>query len=190
MSDTQTSTIEPTFVAPGEPVATEQPAAPAAPHVEPAEPVAPVVPATEPTVEPTVEPDAADEAKPARAAKTELESEVKKVTDSFVTGELTLGDGEHLTPHRIAKQIKEARGADKSPSTGAVSSVLQRWESYGFATVSEKPKAFLDYTEAGREKGLSAMKAAAREAKRASAPVAADSASAPGVSPAEPADTV
>jgi hypothetical protein len=128
------------------------------------------------TEDPTAEPDAVevpadavagDDEPKARAAKTDLEPDVKTVTDAFVTGALVLEDGKFLTPHLIAKHVGENRGSDKAPSTGAVSSVLTRWVEYGFATANEKPFAFLDYTDAGREQGLSAMKQAHRDARKA-----------------------
>lgn len=118
------------------------------------------------------ESEAPAEDKPKRAPRTDLEPEVKKVTDAFVTGSITLGEGEFLTPHRIGKYVQQNLGSEKAPSTGAVSAVLDRWAGIGFATLVEKPKAFGDYTDAGREKGLSALKAeavAARKAAKASA---------------------
>ena len=115
-----------------------------------------------------VEAEAAPEAeKPKRAPRTDLEPEVKKVTDAFVTGAITLEDGEFLTPHRIAKFVQANLGTEKAPSTGACSAVLDRWEGIGFATLVAKPKAFGDYTDAGREKGLSALKAEAAAARKA-----------------------
>lgn len=119
------------------------------------------------STEPVAEAVAEDKPKRERAARTDLEPEVKAVTDDFVTGKITLAEGESLTPHRIAKEVQQRRGAEKAPSTGAVSAVLDRWEGIGFATLSPKPKAFGDYTDAGREKGLSALKAEASAARKA-----------------------
>lgn len=115
-----------------------------------------------PTAEPT-------EAKATRAPRTDLEPDVKAITDAFVTEEITVeGD---LTPHKVAKLVGERRAAaggdGKAPSSGAVSAVFERWEKYNFAVIQAKPYAFLDYTDEGRTHGLSAMKAKHREALKA-----------------------
>ncbi len=96
-----------------------------------------------------------------------LEAEVKRICDEFVTGKFALPEGEVLTPHFIAKRIKEDEGTDEAPSTGAVAAALDRWAEIGFAEITEKPKAFVDYTEAGRDQGLTTLKAASAERKRA-----------------------
>lgn len=97
-----------------------------------------------------------------------LEADVKRVCDEFVTGLVALPEGELLTPHRIAKIVKDTIGdPEYSPSTGAVAAVLVRWKAIGFASLNEKPMAFLDYTDAGRTEGLTALKAASAEGKRA-----------------------
>lgn len=117
----------------------------------------------------------ADEAK-ARRGRGGLEAEVKRTCDAFVNGTLTVPEGELLTPHRIAKNIKES-GSEKA-STGAVAAVLARWKEYGYAVLNEKPLAFTDYTDAARDEGLTALKAASAERKRA-ARAAAKAAEAP-----------
>lgn len=96
-----------------------------------------------------------------------LEADVKSITDDFVTGAFTTEDDNPLTPHRIAKAIAERDGLDKPPSTGAVAAVLDRWDNYGFADIGEGPVRFVDYTEAGRTEGLTALKAKHREKLRA-----------------------
>lgn len=103
-------------------------------------------------------PAATEDEPTSRRGRGDLEHDVKLLCDAFVTGSLTLGDGEHLTPHRIAKEIKNRDGLDETPSTGAVASVLDRWVKYGFAVLNDKPKAFVGYTDAGRTDGLSALK--------------------------------
>lgn len=145
----------------------------------PAEAVAPapheapyVAPPTEPATDVDAEPapaadtTAAEPVKAPRRARTELESRVKAVTDAFVSGSVPLGDGEALTPHRIAKRLEDEPGNEGKVSTGAVASVLSRWEAYGFAKLTPKPLAFVDYTDEGREEGLTALKEAATKAKR------------------------
>lgn len=109
--------------------------------------------------------DDAESEKKTKAPRTDLEPDVKAITDAFVTGEVKLEEGQVLTPHRISALVHERRGGEgKAPSAGAVSAVLERWEKYGFATLGTKPAAFVDYTDAGREKGLTAMKAEHRQA--------------------------
>lgn len=102
-----------------------------------------------------------------RAPRTDLEPDVKKITDKFVNGKVKVEEGKFLTPHLVATLIQKARGADKPPSTGAVQSVFARWEKIGFAVVNPKPFAFLDYTDAGRSKGLAAMKQEYRDTVKA-----------------------
>ena len=125
-----------------------------------------------------------DEAK-ARRGRGGLEAEVKRVCDSFVNGTLTVPENELLTPHRIAKAIKE--GGSEKASTGAVAAVLARWKEYGYAVLNEKPLAFTDYTDAARDEGLTALKAASAERKRAAraAAKAAEASAAP-AAPAAP----
>lgn len=99
-----------------------------------------------------------------RRGRGALENDVRSVTDAFVTGEITLADGEALTPHRIGKLIKDRDGLDKPPSTGAIVNIVKRWGEIGFAEVNEKPLAFLGYTQEAQVQGLSALKAAYAEA--------------------------
>lgn len=94
-----------------------------------------------------------------------LETDVKHITDDFVTGNIKLEDGEFLTPHRVSKLVQKFDCLDEAPSTGAVAAVFERWIELGFMVANEKPFAFLDYTEEGRAQGLTAMKAARRSAK-------------------------
>ena len=117
-----------------------------------------------------------------------LETDVKSVTDKFVSGEIVMKEGEFLTPHRIANLVRDLDSLDAAPSTGAVAAVLNRWKELGFITTNDKPYAFLDYTEAAKTEGLSALKqarAAERKASRAAAKAAAAPvASAPDAAPA------
>ena len=101
-----------------------------------------------------------------------LEVDVKKVTDQFVTGEIKVENGQFLTPHRISRLVQSLDSLPEPPSTGAVSAVLNRWVKLGFAQTNDKPYAFVDYTQAGREHGLTALKAqrsAALKQERAAA---------------------
>lgn len=129
---------------------------------------------------------AGDSTPPARRAPIDLEPDVKYFTDQLVTQELVLAEGKHLTPHALSVLIGEKRGGGKEnrPSSGAVQATLKRWEEIGFATMYQKPFAFGDYTDAGRDDGLAAVKAAYSE--RAKAARAAAKAAAAPVTPTEP----
>lgn len=102
-----------------------------------------------------------------RRTRGELEQDIKRIADAYVTGELELGEGETLTPYRIAKAIQKAQSLDAHPSPGAVTATLKRWNDLGFAVLKDKPLAFEDYTEEGREVGLTEMKAKAAAARKA-----------------------
>lgn len=94
-----------------------------------------------------------------------LEVAIIGVTDAFVAGDLTLGEGEFLTPHRIARAVQEKEG--RKVSAGAVAARLQVWLEIGFAQLNQKPFAFSDYTQDARDVGLSGLKDRAREARKA-----------------------
>lgn len=116
-----------------------------------------------------------------RRGKGNLEADVKGICDAYAKGDITLADGEYLTPHRIGKLIHE-RLAEPTPSTGAVAACLKRWVDYGYIVVNEKtPFAFIDFTDAARTEGLAALKTKFKEAAKA-AKAAAASASAEGAS--------
>lgn len=142
--------------------------APAAPAEAPAEPAPSPAPASAGEPAPTPPPAPADEpeAKTNRRGRGELEADVKVICDQFVTGAIALGEGEFLTAHKIANRVKELRALEDPPSSGAVTAVLERWAEVGYATLNEKPKAFSDYTDAGRTEGLTALKAKRAEEKR------------------------
>lgn len=114
----------------------------------------------------------AAEEKPAKERRPRgwLETDVLSITNKYVTGEITLPDkdGETvlLTPHRIARLVKEMDGLDEAPSTGAVAAVLNRWVEVGFIETHAKPFAFKGYTPAGETEGLSALKDARKESAK------------------------
>jgi hypothetical protein len=95
-----------------------------------------------------------------RAPRTSLESDVKRVCDDYITGALVLPDGKLLTPHAIAASVMERRNDDTKVSGGAVAACLARWTEIGYVATNAKPVAFLDYTDAGRNEGLAALKRA------------------------------
>lgn len=125
-----------------------------------------------------------EQPKAPRRERGALEQDVKDVTDDFAKGGFTLAADQSLTPHRIANEIGQRTG--NKPSAGAVAACLGRWVEIGFAVVSDKPLAFVDYTDAARTKGLAALKTANRESKKAeSAPAEAPSAEAVPEAPVE-----
>jgi hypothetical protein len=102
-----------------------------------------------------------------RAAPSDLEGDLRKVLDDYVSGKLTLPEGSLPTPHTLASEIAKLRNDGKKVSSGAVSAALARWEEIGFATLGTKPTVFIDYTDAARNEGLSALKAKNRANKGA-----------------------
>lgn len=102
-----------------------------------------------------------------RAKASDLEGDLRKVLDEYVTGKLVFPEGTLATPHTLAAEIKKLRGDGKEVSSGAVSAALARWEEVGFASLGTKPVVFIDYTDAGRDQGLTALKQANRSAKSA-----------------------
>lgn len=121
---------------------------------------------------------------PDRAPASDLEGDLRLVLNDFVSGQLVLADGQKPTPHTLARAIAAKRGDGKVVSSGAVSAALNRWAEVGFITLDAKPMAFGDFTDAGRAKGLSALKAEHRAAK-SQAKAATKAASAPAPAPAE-----
>lgn len=88
-----------------------------------------------------------------------LEPDVKQVCDDFIRGSLVLPEGKFLTSHVISQAIGDMRGGkSERPSSGAVQARLKQWVDIGFIEVNEKPFAFLDYTQAGVDRGLQAVK--------------------------------
>lgn len=156
----------PTTTEPGGAPAPDEPTEPPVPApAAPPSPDAPAEPA-DPTTAP--EPPEGDSAEAkARRGRGELEADVKTICDQYVTGGLVLPEGDHLTAHKIANNIKALHTLAEPPSSGAVTAVLERWKEIGYADLNDKPKAFKDYTDAGRTEGLTALKAKAAEEKRA-----------------------
>lgn len=125
-----------------------------------------------------------------RTPPTELEQDLKRVCDDYMTG--AFAPGKPLTTQVLARQIHTNRGeVGNRPSSGAIADALKRWQDIGFAHVDERPLAFVKYTEAGETQGLSALKlehtarkAAARAALRADKKATATTAAAPTPAPA------
>lgn len=136
-------------------------------------------------VEAPVDPSPA-EPKPLRRP---LEEDLKTVLDNIVTGKMTVPEGKSATPHVISGLIKELRGGDAGdrPSSGAVAAALNRWAHIGYITLNQGPTSFADYTNAGRQDGLAALKKANRD-RLAAARAARKAASTPAPAPASTTD--
>ena len=96
-----------------------------------------------------------------------IEESVKKITDAFVAGKLTLKEGQKLTPYHTAVLIRDRENLDSLPSTGSVSECFKRWEEIGFASFTQEPFSFKGYTAKGKELGLQVMKERSTAKKRA-----------------------
>ena len=167
MSDTdiqETSTAE---VAQSVVPVSDQPSEDGAPITAPEPPVAAAVAADADGVGPAAPADTTSNTPVARAAASDLEGDLRKVLDDYVSGVYQLPEGSLPTPHTLAAEIARRRADGKKVSSGAVSDALRRWVEIGFATLSTKPTAFVDYTDAARNLGLSALKQQHRAAKSA-----------------------
>lgn len=91
-----------------------------------------------------------------RAAKGELESWVRQITDIWA-----VEGGTNCTPTYVSEAIGKSRGINP-PSSGAVHAVFMRWEQIGFAVIERKPTRFSGYTPEGIQSGLEVMKARAK----------------------------
>lgn len=95
-----------------------------------------------------------------RAARGELESQVKWVCDMWIVEAPPWG----CTPKYISAEIAKKHGI-KEPSVGAIDAVLKRWVEIGFATVEKKPTRFIGYTEDGIKLTLEGCKLRAKRKK-------------------------
>lgn len=151
--------------------------------------------ATESVIEPTGDADEAPEEAPEEDAPTEepaeessddgtkakrrvmgergwLQKAIRTLTDNYIRGTVTVPDDKPLTPHRAAALLVDQGLAEEPPSTGAVSAVFKRWQEYGFATFTDKPFAFVGYTDEARDLGFDGImekRSAERKAARAAA---------------------
>lgn len=91
-----------------------------------------------------------------RAARGQLEAQVREVTDVWVSE-----PGDNCTPQYVKDQIIKLFGETKS--TGAIDAVFRRWSDVGFATIAAKPTRFVGYTPAGIQQGLEALRAKAKQ---------------------------
>lgn len=92
-----------------------------------------------------------------RAAKGQLESWVREVTDAWA-----LDPSENCTPQLVSRAIARQQGLEKPPSVGAIDAVFKRWSAIDFAVIGTRPTRFVRYTVAGIQYGLEGLKARKR----------------------------
>lgn len=85
-----------------------------------------------------------------RAAKGELEAQVKWACDDWLIEHSTLEEQElhRCTPVYVSEEIGRKYGI-KNPSVGAIDAVWKRWVKIRFATTATKPTRFVGYTVDG-----------------------------------------
>lgn len=128
---------------------------------------------------PAVAPDAAAAAAASseRGPRTDLEVDLFHVCNALATGSIVLAADVKPSPHVLAKEVHKFRNARAEaaggknelnpPSSGAVNAALVRWHEIGFIVLDTKPTSFKDFTPAGRERGLNALKAEFKATKAA-----------------------
>lgn len=94
-----------------------------------------------------------------RAARGQLESLVREITDKWATNPDL---DQNCTPPYVAEQLEKMYGERRS--TGAIDAVFKRWQAIGFANIGLKPTRFISYTPAGIREGLESLKEKARRA--------------------------
>jgi hypothetical protein len=97
-----------------------------------------------------------------RAARGQLESQVKEACDLWAI----TGSTKPCTPGWISEYIQTRWELAKPPSQGAINSVLERWTAIDFAVTAKKPTRFVSYTENGLKYGLETQKVRAKTAQR------------------------
>ena len=86
-----------------------------------------------------------------------LESDVRAVVEDFEAGKVEVPEGKTLTPHVIAKEIAGRNGADKPPSTGAVTNIVKKFDDAGFVLTHPKPYAVKGLSARGRKEGYDTL---------------------------------
>jgi hypothetical protein len=104
-----------------------------------------------------------------RAAKGELEAQVKEACDVWLIDHPTMPQRQArpCTPPWVSEEIGHKYGI-KNPSVGAIDAVWKRWALIGFAVIEKKPTRFVKYTEEGIRLTLEGCKERARRQKRSS----------------------
>lgn len=97
-----------------------------------------------------------------RTARGELETWINRICGAWVVEKYPWP----CTPVYISDRVAIEEGIP-NPSTGAVSSVLNKWEILGYAVIARKPIRFMGYTEDGIRLGLEAMKDKVKRTKAA-----------------------
>lgn len=118
-----------------------------------------------PRIKPVYDEDLHDQGS-SRRPRGWLNTDVKRITDHFVTGRLVITDeSKNLTPYRIVQAFKDIEMIENPPSVGAVTEVLRRWERWEFAEIGKDPLRFVDYTDKGRNLGIAECERLYKEKK-------------------------
>lgn len=99
-----------------------------------------------------------------RAARGGLEAQVWDACRLFLAAENNYNGGP-ITPRLICEWIAQ-KYKIPTPSSGAVNSVLDRWEKLNFAKKGKKPNRFLGFVETGSWEELIALKSRTKGAKK------------------------
>lgn len=88
-----------------------------------------------------------------------LALDVDYVLKGVITGELKVFSNKPLTASAISDLLVESEQLDKEekPSTGAITNILKKWETYGYIETETHPYRFVDFTEEGRIHGYEAL---------------------------------
>lgn len=96
-----------------------------------------------------------------RAARGELEHWVEDTCSTWVVEQ----EQQSCTPVYISEEIAKKQGI-RTPSTGAITAVLERWVLIGFAKIERKPIRFVGFTEDAIKYGLEEMKSRANRLQK------------------------
>jgi hypothetical protein len=91
-----------------------------------------------------------------RRARGDLAHDMNTVLMMLRAGELEVTEGYTLTVKYIQNLIVEILGldAEDAPSTGAINSILKKWDAIGYVTTDTKPFRMVDFTDEGAAHGV------------------------------------
>lgn len=92
----------------------------------------------------------------------QLEEEVQRICVGYLEGEFSTDEDGYMSTKHIAHLIDP----EDPPSSGAVHSVLLRWEKIGYAVLNRDPMEFALLTPDGMKMGLNALKSKAKASRK------------------------
>jgi hypothetical protein len=102
-----------------------------------------------------------------RRRRGDMEELMRQICNKISMGDVPPPRGGNWTVSYIARAIhEEFPFSGVKPSLGAVADNLNRWHQMGYAIINPKPLSFVDFTEAGRDIGLAALKQRFAEAEK------------------------